>query len=113
MPKRLLCVSYDSALLRMRAMLLQEAGYEVVAADSFSRAIASRETRGSKFDLVILGHSIPFYDRERLVAHFRQTCRAPIVALLLGHEGPIPGVARSLASDEPNDLLQAVRELLA
>ena len=56
MSPRILSVSYDVGLLLKRQMSLERAGYEVV---SVVGAEEAARHQGEKFDLVILGHTIP------------------------------------------------------
>jgi CheY-like chemotaxis protein len=60
-------------------MLLEGQGYEVVSSLGFTESLKCYK-RG-KFDLFILGHSVPQADKEELVAAFRKQNPAPIVSL--------------------------------
>ncbi len=91
--------------------MLQQLGYKVVSAEGFIAALEACEAPNVKFDLAILGHSIPGKDRERIISHFRQRCQSPILALLRPHEGAIQSADRSI-DPEPEGLIAAVRELL-
>lgn len=112
MAKRILCVSYDASLLRTRKMLLEDAGYEVVAAEDFVRAMSVFAAQRGTLDLVILGHSIAYEDTEKLISHIRATSRVPVLALLRGCESAVPGAARSIVSLDPSELLKVVREMV-
>ena len=112
MAKRILCISYDASLLRTRKMLLEDAGYEVVAAEGFVRAMSVCGAQAGTLDLVILGHSIAADEREKLISHIRATSRTPVLALLRGCESAVPGAARSIVSLDPSDVLQVIREML-
>ena len=61
---RILSISYDETLLRTRQMLLRHVGYQVTSVFGYSAAI--RESAEGKFDLVIMGHSIPHEDKETI-----------------------------------------------
>lgn len=69
MPKRILSVSYDCALLAARKMLLEQRGYGVTSALGFSEAVEHRQN--DAFDLFILGHSIAYKDKLPLIEAFR------------------------------------------
>lgn len=60
---RILSVSYDVSLLGTRQMILQNQGHEVVSALGFTEALKQCQS-SKKFDLFILGHSIPHSDKR-------------------------------------------------
>ncbi|MBV8476658.1 MAG: hypothetical protein JOZ36_08335 [Acidobacteria bacterium] len=76
---RILSVSYDDPLLRTRHMLLESQGHQVVSCLGFAESL--EQCRAGNFDLFLLGHSIPYSDKQQLVAIFRQKCSAPIISL--------------------------------
>jgi DNA-binding response OmpR family regulator len=112
MAKRILCISYDRALLQTRKMLLEDAGYEVVEAEGFAEAMSVSSAQGPTLDLVILGHSITPEETELLISHIRANTRVPVLALLRGCQSAVPGAARSIVSLDPGELLKVVREML-
>jgi DNA-binding response OmpR family regulator len=112
MSKRILSISYDASLLWTRQLMLQQMGYKVISAEGFVAALEACEMPNVKFDLAILGHSIPAKDRERIISHFRQHCNSPILALLRPHEGATESADRSI-DPEPEKLIAAVREILS
>ena len=112
MPKTILSISYDPALLWTRELMLQQLGYSVVSVEGFVAALEACEAPNKNFDLAILGHSIPAKDKERIISHFKQHRDAPILALLRPHEGALPSATRSVDA-EPEKLIAAVREILA
>jgi CheY-like chemotaxis protein len=57
MSKHILSVSYNQAVLATRKMLLEHRGYNVTSALGFTDAV--EQCQDSRFDLFILGHSIP------------------------------------------------------
>ncbi len=77
---RILSVSYDLALLSSRQMLLESLGHEVVSASDFAQALCYCHS-GTRFDLFVLGHSIPVPEKESLIGAFRTHCSAPVIAL--------------------------------
>jgi CheY-like chemotaxis protein len=110
MAKRILSISYDKALLLTRQLLLKELGYEVVSAEGFAEAWEKCEDV-EPFDLVIIGHSIPPKDKERIIEHLKKHCDSPILALLKPYESPAREATHSVQADA--DLfLPIVRELL-
>ena len=56
MPKRILSISYDQALLETRQALLEQRGYSVTSVRGFTQAIAYCKSKD--FDLFVLGHAI-------------------------------------------------------
>lgn len=112
MAKRILSISYDQSLIWTRQLMLQQLGYNVVSAEGFIAAIEACEAPDVNFDLMILGHSIPAKDKERIISHFRQRCTSPILALLRPHEGAMRNADRSI-DPEPEKLIAAVREILS
>ena len=109
--KSILSISYDPSLLWTRQQMLQQLGYSVVSVEGFVAGMEACEAPNLNFDLLILGHSMPTKDRERIIAHFRQNCNAPILALLRPHEGAMQNADRSI-DPEPDKLIEAVREIL-
>ena len=112
MVKRILSVSYDLSLLWTRQQMLKQLGYNVVSVEGFVAAIEACEASNLNFDLLILGHSIPAKDKDRIISHFRQRSNAPILALLRPHEGTVQSADRSI-DPEPEKLIAAVREILS
>ena len=112
MAKRILSISCDPSLLGTRLLMLHQLGYNVVSAEGFVAAIAACEAPNINFDLLILGHTVPAKDKERIIWHFRQHRDSPILALLRPHEGAIQNADRSI-DPEPEKLIAAVREILS
>ena len=77
---RILSVSYDLALLSSRQLLLESLGHEVVSASDFDQALQYCQD-GTRFDLFVLGHSIPGAEKLTLIAGFRARFSAPVIAL--------------------------------
>ncbi len=74
----ILSVGNDETLLRSRNALLRSAGYVVIEALSPKHAMA--EFHSGDFDLVILCHSIPHEDCERLAEEIcRRSVRTPVI----------------------------------
>jgi DNA-binding response OmpR family regulator len=107
---RILSVSYDSTLLRTRQMVLESRGYEVVSAHGFTDAV--EKCKSGKYDLLIIGHSIPHNDKRAIIRELNAHCPAPVLALMRATEGHL---AEATASVEPNpeQVLAAVESLLS
>ena len=91
--------------------MLQAAGYTVIPELSLKKAVA--KFREGDFDLVLLCHSIPAQDRERLTRLLREhTSRTPIVSVSCSLSG-LDSFADATIGTDPKELLVGLRELLA
>ena len=106
---RMLSISYDKALLHTRAMMLSREGFEVESAVGFTAAILS--CKNGRFDLVIMGHSIPSADKLAIVKQLREVCATPILALRRPNEAPIKTAEYNLDSGDPQRFLSYVKEI--
>ncbi len=75
----ILSIAYDESLLRTREWILKSAGDKVTSALGFTSAIAHCGNGG--FDLVILGHTIPYPDKVALIERIRTHNHSDILAL--------------------------------
>jgi DNA-binding response OmpR family regulator len=111
MSKHILSVSYDDRLLIERRTLLEQQGYRVTSALGFNEAFAV--CNGSVFDLVILGNSIPYTDKKKLIENLRNSSATPVLSLWQ-HDGRVVDTAHYLGfSDNPAELLKSVATILA
>jgi DNA-binding NtrC family response regulator len=110
MSNRILSVSYDVSLLATRKMLLEQRGYRVTHALGFSQAIA--HCAEGKFDLFILGHSIPHDDKLQLMETFRANCPAPILSLER-HGEDFVDCEFHASPDDPERFVEVVENILA
>lgn len=108
--KHVLSVSYNKALLRTRELLLRRRGYNVTSCFGFANAIAA--CKATKFDLFILGHSIPSSDKLELIKTFRRYCPAPVLSLLRKGESVEAEADSYVSPESPEVLLDRVDELL-
>ena len=106
---RILSISYDKALLHTRAMMLSREGFEVESAVGFTAAIQA--CKKGKFDLVIMGHSIPSEDKAAIVKQLRAVCATPILALRRPNEPPIKTAEYNLDSGDPQSFLSYIKEI--
>jgi DNA-binding response OmpR family regulator len=105
-----LAVGRDPVLLETRSQVLQAAGYTVIPERSLKKAVA--RFREEDFDLVLLCHTIPAQDRERLTQLLREhTSRTPIVSISCSVSG-LDSFADATLGNEPEELLLGLRELL-
>jgi DNA-binding response OmpR family regulator len=110
MPRRILSVSYDAVLLATRQMLLEQKGYTVTSALGFREAL--EHCQSDRFDLFILGHSIPLKDKLHLIETFRASCAAPILSLERIGEPQVKCDFHA-SPDDPEKFLQMVEKILA
>jgi DNA-binding NtrC family response regulator len=105
----ILSISYNKALLQTRELLLSSEGFEVESVVGVSAAIRACEKR--KFDLVIMGHSIPPEDKTTIVRQLRTVCRTRILALHRPYESPLKTADYNLDSGDPQRFLNYVKEI--
>jgi DNA-binding NtrC family response regulator len=107
---RILSVSYDQMLLRMRHMILEHEGYAVVSAHGFTSALELCEQGG--FDVFVLGHSIPDHEKRKMMQAFRQVCSAPIISLRLGWSDHAVDDAEFRIVPDPEVLLETLKNIV-
>jgi DNA-binding response OmpR family regulator len=107
--KQILSVSYDVSLLATRRIMLEQRGYAVTSMLGFTTSLEACQT--GKFDLFILGHSIPAKDKAALIQTFRKNCAAPIVCLERVGEERAP-CDFHLSPEHPEELLREVESIL-
>lgn len=106
----ILAVGYDPLVLETRSRVLQSAGYLVTSVLSSKQAIA--QFLEGDFDLVVLCHSIPEKERQRLVSVIREhSSRTPIIFISSGLGQRDPSADVTIESD-PKDLLSGLRAVL-
>lgn len=106
---RILSISYDQALLLTRELMLSREGFEVKSAVGFSAAVHACENE--KFDLVIMGHSIPSADQAFIIEKLKALSKAPVLALRRPHDGPLESADYNLDPDDPARFLSYVKEI--
>ena len=75
-----LTVGLDSSLLKAQSSICESEGYIVTSTGSVKEAI--ERFRTGDFDIVLLGHSIPIEDRERLAFQIRASgSRTPVISM--------------------------------
>jgi hypothetical protein len=102
-PVFLLAVGQDPIVLSTRCSILRSAGYMV--AEAFSIAESIELFKDADFDLVLLCHSIPVQDRDKLTRAMRSSgSRIPIYAVAPLSGGFTPGSADGIISSRPENL---------
>ena len=113
MPKHILSISYDASLLSTRQMILEQAGFKVTSALGFTEAL-ERCQASAKFDLVLLGHTVPRKDKSALITLLKQRCNTPMLSIRKRGYPPVPEADFSVDSHEgPEALIEAVKSALA
>ncbi len=108
----ILSVSYLASLLETREQLLKSAGHAVTSAGDIATAL--RACKGNKrFQLLIIGHSIPSSEKDLLIEAFHTSHPAtPIIALKRQGEEPARGADLAI-EPEPRELLRSVATLIS
>ena len=110
--KRILSISYDESLLMTRHMILEQKGFKVVSALGFTEAL--QYGKNGRFDLVIMGHSIPRKDKSALIAEIQLKGRVPVLSIRRHGDRPLEEEYSSVdALEGPQALLDAVYSGLA
>jgi len=98
-----LSVGFDLSLLRARGLVLESAGYLVESASSVKEAVDRFQS--GDFDLVLLCHSVPRKDRDRVTSLIRASgSRTPIVSIS-GNLSQCDAFATATIEDGPNFLI--------
>jgi len=106
---RILSISYNQPLLQTRELILSREGFQVKSALGFSAAVHACENE--KFDLVIMGHSIPSADQAFIIEKLKALSNAPVLALRRPHDGPLESAKYNLDPDDPARFLSYVKEI--
>ena len=105
-----LAVGRDPVLLETRGQVLRNAGYRVVSARSVEQALQSFAS--GDFAIVIVCHSIPVRDRERLTyAIHRHGPNTPVV-VVTARVSAMDSFADATIENEPEILLQEIPRIL-
>ena len=108
---RILSVGLDSSTLFKRNLLLQSAGHSVISSSSLKEAVNRLQT--GDLDLILLCHSIPATDRERMTCLIRASgSLVPVVSVAetSGQRDVFPDATFD-ESDQSN-LLSSIHEIL-
>jgi DNA-binding NtrC family response regulator len=108
---RILSVAYDESLLLTRHYILEKAGFTVVSALRFAEAI--EHCQQQKFDLIVLGHSVPPSDKTALIAETKRLCGCPALSIRRFDQPRHPSADYSVESGEgPEALITAINNAL-
>lgn len=111
MKKRILSISYDESIMKTRHFIFEQAGFEVISAWGFKEAMT--QCHDGKFDVVVLGHTLPPQDKTALVSALREKCGCPIISIRKPGQSKHPDADYSVDSGEgPEAMLATIREAL-
>jgi len=106
-----LAIGFDPWLVEAQRTVWRSAGCFVTAAESMREALG--EFMDGDFDLVLLDHSIPAEDRDRLTSWIRASGSRTPVACITDSSGSPEYLAYSAIENEPHALPRWIGELLA
>jgi DNA-binding NtrC family response regulator len=108
---RILSIGYDQNLLHTRALILEARGHEVTTAIGMKESLEL--CRADRYDLVIIGHSMPPQERSTLI-HETRARAMPVLVLLRAYDPPVSGAGiYQLRADEgPQALVSTVTDIL-
>jgi CheY-like chemotaxis protein len=105
-----LAVGRDPSLLKTRNLVLQSAGYMVESASSVKEAVDRFQS--GDFDLVLLCHSVPRKDRDRLTSLIRTSGSLTPIVSIAGNLGECDAFATATLEDGPSNFLARIRDVL-
>ncbi|MCU1286183.1 MAG: hypothetical protein JWO13_2533 [Acidobacteriales bacterium] len=109
--KRILTVSHDEGLHVTRRLILASAGFDVSSSLGPDKALELCD--GAKFDLIVVGHSLPRADKLRVVEGIKKSNCGPILSLRRQGDLPVPGADYSVeAAEGPEWMLRTVCHIL-
>jgi hypothetical protein len=109
---RVLSVGLDSSTLFERNLLLQSAGHSVISSSSLKEAV--NRIRTNDLDLILLCHSIPATDRERMTCLIRASgslVSVVSVAETKGQRDLFPDA--TFDESDQSSFLSSIHEILA
>jgi Response regulator containing CheY-like receiver, AAA-type ATPase, and DNA-binding domains len=108
---RILSITYDESLLRTRELILRKAGFDVTSALGFVEARSL--CAANRFDLVVVGHSIPVDDKIAILKFAKEGCSAATLCLRKPNSRVLPEADYSTDKTDPRGLVEAVNAALA
>src|SRR5215467_8827276 len=109
MAKSVLVVSWVESLAQTRKMLLSSAGYAVISALGRTDAMARCRI---KFDLLVLGHSVPRSEKRRVIACYREYSTGPVLSLLRANQMKLPEADFGVEVTDPGAVVRVIRNIL-
>jgi len=105
----ILCISWDSTLARTRELLLRGYGYRVTSARGEDEAL---EKCCGKADLLLLGHSVPRTEKQKILDCFRKSNSSPALSLLTPGQNPLPDVEYAVEYLDPAQLMETIGRII-
>ena len=109
-PKHVVCVSWIPILAETREMLLREAGWQVTSIVGAEQLHKLRNVHQA--DLLVLAHSVPRNEKQRVLETFQGSFKAPILSLLGPHQEKLLQADFAVEAASPADFIRIVREIL-
>jgi hypothetical protein len=107
----ILAVGQDPTILSTRCSVLRSAGYLVKEASSVAECL--HLFRDSDFDILLLCHSMPVEDRDRITRAVRSSgSRIPIYVVSPVSHVFTPGLADGVISSNPENLMKELERVL-
>lgn len=107
---RVVAFGYDHLLVGLRSRVLRMSGYEVE--EIFTLAEASNSAQSDLIDALIICHTVPSEEKERLVRTIRSTRKLmPILCIRAHHDDLIPNDCASV-ENSPVAILDTMREVM-
>ena len=108
---RILSISFDNLSGIARNVMLAQGGYSVSPATSTTRAFELLERL--RFDLVIIGDTVPTAERRLLFLEIKRKFDSPILLMDTGEADPLMRAREHIRADAtPEQLMIAVRSLV-
>lgn len=112
MKRRILSLSADPELGKLRAMVLEHAGYSVLWPSS--KAEADRVLREKNFEALVIGHTISGPSSREFADIFRaKNPEGKIIVIMAASYGLVKADKTVRSIDGPEALLEAIEELFA
>ena len=107
---RILSISPSEVLLTTRQLILERAGYQVLSLAEIPAGYGF--SKNDKFDVAIIGHNFRADEKRKIAKIINQQFPGVAILELCFHSPEIPG-ADFIFNDSPDELLSAIREILA
>jgi len=112
MKRRILSLSADPELGKLRAMVLRQAGYEVIWPSRKGEADA--QVREKNFDVLLIGHTISDQSSREFAEIFRANNPNGKIIVIMAATYSLVKADRTVRSiDGPEALLEAIEDLFA
>jgi DNA-binding NtrC family response regulator len=107
---RILAFGYDRMLVGLRSSVLRMSGYEVE--ETFTLAEASELAQSDLIDALVICHSVPEVEREKLVASVRKKRTLMPIICVRGYQfDAAPGTCVSV-DNSPTEMVKAVKHAI-